>query len=459
MKKAWLLPLLALSLLFLTGNGEAQIRNCGDIQITFLNPDLQPGDDQKVHASGDLFAQFQASGENADQIETFGFSFGVGPVNMEEDVCDLPSQAWFTGQPLINYRADVDESDGFFINLQTPLVPDGEYTAAVHAYDANDVELARFWAPAVVNNCDTPLDPTGAVERCPDDEPQQLRNDFTKPWPILLPGDGQVSSEGALTVEFAEPITGFKITLNGQDITSEMVEWDGRQWDNDYFPGYGPNGLAAGNPVTQECTQAYHSCTLLGIAYKWDGRTLVDADVYRVEATDLNGNHMTKDIHVGSGVTGGAISADYAILDWQVENTILEARPGDSTIFKFTLSNKGNVDGHPIVTAVGPDGFGFEWFPAHKPVPAGESTEQELNVALPGLLVEGRHQINATVDYTQSGTPNQLEMFLYVDIINGTSQEEIDAQNEAPVEETPGAPLLFSFVLLAAIVVSRRKNP
>jgi hypothetical protein len=117
------------------------------------------------------------------------------------------------------------------------------------------------------------------------------------------------------------------------------------------------------------------------------------------------------------------------------------------------------VDGHPIVTAVGPDGFGFEWFPAHKPVPAGESTKQELNVALPGLLVEGRHQINATVDYTQSGTPNQLEMFLYVDIINGTSQEEIDAQNEAPVEETPGAPLLFSFVLLAAIVVSRRKNP
>ncbi|MGB1697145.1 MAG: hypothetical protein ACPHK8_01950 [Thermoplasmatota archaeon] len=454
--KMWLVPLALLSLLFITGGGEAQIRNCGDIDILFLNPDLQPGSDNKIHASGDFFAQFQAIGDQADQIETFGFSFGPQVVDVGEDICELPSEAWFTGQALINYRADLDESDGFFINLQTPLVPDGAYAAAVHAYDANDKELARFWAPAVVENCDTGVDPAGLVERCTDDDAQQQRNDATAPWPILLPGDGAAPADGGLTIEFAEPLSDLRVTLNGEDITDQLEQWGGRLWDNDLVPGYGPNGLAAGNPVTQECTQAFHTCSELGVAYRWSGRDLVDADVYRVEATDLNGNSVTKDIHVGSGVTGGAISADFAILDWQVDSVEQDAKPGDKPIYKFTLSNRGTQEGHPIVTAEGPPGFEFEWFPAHKPVPAGESTEQELTVTLPSLLAEGRYQINATVDYTQAGAPNQLEMLLFVNIINGTSQEDLDAQNEPEEVESPGAPTFLALVVMAAVVASRK---
>lgn len=455
MNKLWLVPLLALSLLAISGSGEAQIRNCGEIQIIFLNPDLQPANDGKIHASGDFFAQFQAIGAAASEIETFGFSFGHGASNLGDDVCDLPSQAWFTGQPLVNYRADVNEEDGFFINLQTPLVPDGEYSAAVHAYDASDNELARFWAPAVVDNCDTATAP--GVERCTDDEAQQLRMDTTAPWPIMLPGDGITPSDASLSIEFAEPVENLAVSLNGEDITAELESWEGRLWDNDYFPGYGPAGL--GGLVAPECSQEPpQDCTTLGEAYKWNGRSLTDDDVWRVEATDLNGNAVSKDIHVGSGVTGGAISDDIPILTWQVAETNLETTPGSFALFQFTMSNQGGETGHPFVEAEGPPGFEFEWNPAHKPVPAGESSEQELTVTVPGVIAEGTYEVNATLEYNQQGAINELPYKLFVTIANGSSEEEIAALNEPEAEESPGAPLVFAVIALAAIAARLRKS-
>ncbi|HLF16349.1 MAG TPA: hypothetical protein VI796_02820, partial [Candidatus Thermoplasmatota archaeon] len=275
----------ALALTALPPPVAAQIHTCGEIQIIFKNPDLQPSEDGFIHASGQFFAQFQAIGADADKITTFGFSFGVDTIDFEESmVCENPPQTWFTGQQITNYRADTDPSDGFFINLQTPLVPDGTYTAAVHAYDADNNELARFWARAVVDNCDPqPLPP---MERCDGDAEQNQAHDTTAPWPILLPGDGQKRDDvTGFSLEFAEELGNLTVTLNGVDITAELEPWEGRLWDDDLLPGYGPYGLNA--LLVPECSQQPpQSCAPLGVAYQWNMRALTDTDFLRVEATD-----------------------------------------------------------------------------------------------------------------------------------------------------------------------------
>src|SRR5699024_8610886 len=99
---------------------------------------------------------------------------------------------------LPNYRADRDPSDGFFIPVKTMLVPDGIYAAAVHAYDEGNNELARFWARAIVDNCDNQT--ASPQEKCDGDAAQLVAHDRTAPWPIVLPGDG-------------EPLDGHKFTI------------------------------------------------------------------------------------------------------------------------------------------------------------------------------------------------------------------------------------------------------
>ncbi|MHB1260822.1 MAG: hypothetical protein ACYC2H_03815, partial [Thermoplasmatota archaeon] len=175
MRRPLLMILLAALLLAVPQPAAAQEYNsCGPFQIVFRNPDLQPGTDGFITAEGQFFAQFQVIGEGADQVTVMGFSFGAYTTDFDESqVCSNPPQAWFTGQQILNYRADTDAADGFFINLQTPLVPDGEYTAAVHAYDAGNNELGRFWAKAIVNNCDA----DGPGTRCDGDTAQNTNND------------------------------------------------------------------------------------------------------------------------------------------------------------------------------------------------------------------------------------------------------------------------------------------
>src|SRR5688500_8180847 len=74
---------------------SAQTHTCGDIQLVFVNPDLQPGEDGIIRASGQFFAQFQAIGADADKITTFGFSFGPDSVEFDEAACSQP--LWATG--------------------------------------------------------------------------------------------------------------------------------------------------------------------------------------------------------------------------------------------------------------------------------------------------------------------------------------------------------------------------
>jgi hypothetical protein len=429
---------------------------CGDITLILLNPDLQPGSDGFIRASGNFFVQFQAIGEGADRIANFGFSFGAYTAQVPEDVCSLPPQAWWTGQQILNYRADTNADDGFFINLQTPLVPDGQYTAALHAYDASDNELARFWASAIVENCDDAVDPAGLIERCDGDVEQIVRNDFIMPWPIVLPGDGLTTADvDGFTLEFAEELSALTVLLNGEDITAELTGWEGRLWDDDLIPGYGPYGLA--NILVPECSQQPpQECSHLGVAYQWTERQLTEDDVLRVEATDLAENVGTKDLHIGSGVTSGAISADIPVLEWSVDRQRATVGPGEPALFRFTITNRGGSTGHPFAEQEVPADWQYEWQPAHVPVDSGTSEAQEFIVTPPADATTGVHEVKAFMNYVQQGVDKQLRQDLVVEVVGGTNATQTDPLTDE-AEDSAVVPLPLVMLAAALVVVWVRR--
>jgi hypothetical protein len=447
----------ALMVLALPQPAAAQEYNsCGPFEIVFRNPDLQPGTDGFITAEGQFFAQFQVIGSGADQVVTMGFSFGAYTRDFSEaEVCGNPPQLWFTGQQILNYRADTDPSDGFFINLQTPLVPDGEYTAAVHAYDAADNELGRFWAKAIVNNCDG----TQPGTRCEGDADQNTRNDLTAPWPMILPGDGQKLPEGTIgfSLEFAEELSNLTVYLNGQDVTAELEQWPGRMWDDDLIPGYGPYGL--GNILVPECSQQPpQTCGPLGVAYRWNTRAMTLQDVIRVEAADLAGNRAVKDIHIGSSVAGGAITDAAPNLQITVDEVSKTTTPGQPVVFRFQITNSGGGTAHPFTSKEGPEGWTIEWTP-HKPVEPGGQDVQELTVTPPVGTPTGEYTVNATISYPEGGAQKDNDYGLKV-LVSGASPgpESTGTVTEAAGKKSPGlAPVALLAALALALVAARRR--
>ncbi|MEK6985890.1 MAG: NEW3 domain-containing protein [Candidatus Thermoplasmatota archaeon] len=427
----------------------AQTYSCGDIQLVFRNPDLQPGSDGLIHAQGQFFAQFQAIGERANEIEVFGFSFGPVPQQLGADACDAP--VLVTSAYILNYRADRDASDGFFIPLVTPLVPDGQYAAAVHAYDGNNNELARFWTLAEVDNCDG-----GATSRCGGDVEQISRQDKTAPWPIVLPGDGVAMEGHQFTVEFGEELTSYAVFLNGRDITAEMVEWDGRLWDADYVPDYGPAGI--GEVVTPPCElpAPVHQCIKYGPAYEWTGRALVGEDVVRVEAVDLAGNRAVKDIHIGSGIEGGAVTSAIPQLNYKVDTLSQQVGVGQSALYKFEIENIGGGTGHPYAEAIVPEGWTYEWQPVHVVVDPGETETQELVVTVPPNAANGIYQVNATLNYRQGGDTTFINQALQVLVGDGPAIGAAAGEEGGETSKASPAPLHLLIVALALMAARRR---
>jgi hypothetical protein len=428
---------------------SAQTHQCGDIQLIFKNPDLQPGEDGFIRASGQFFVQFQAIGAGADQIKVFGFSFGPDTVDFSESACTAP--AWVTGTYLPNYRADRDPQDGFFIPIKTMLVPDGTYAAAVHAYDANNNELARFWARAIVANCDNQT--VSAQEKCDDDPEQLQRHDRVGPWPIILPGDGQTLPGRKLTIEFGEELANLTVYLNGVDITAELRGWEGRVWDADYSPDYGPGG--ASGAVAPPCSQPHHTCETYGPAYEWTGRDLTAADFIRVEAYDVAGNRAVKDVHVGSSVAGGAVTAEIPILNVQAESTRATVAPGAEAAFLFRISNDGNGAGHPSSDATVPPGWTHRFDPVHVPVDPGQSKEQTLYVK--AGTTEGTFAVNATFSYQAGPEIKRLTVPLQVTV--GAAPGGGTTSTSAPTgEESAPLPLAPAIVALGALAWTRRRR-
>lgn len=441
---AVLLGLLAATLV--GPGGQAQFPSCGEMELVFRNPDLQPDDrDGKVHASGQFFIQFQAVGAQADDIAVFGFSFGPDTVAFEEAACDQP--VWFTGAYVLNYRADRDPSDGFFIPIKTDIVPDGDYAAAVHAYDANGDELARFWARAVVDNCE------GDAARCTDDLEQQAPHDTTAPWPIVLPGDGQPLEGHHLSVEFAEPVGNLTVHLNGDDITAEMEPWDGRIWDADSYPDYGPGGVGA--IVAPPCTQPFHTCIRYGPAYSWNGRPLTDADIVRVEATDANGNRAIKDLHIASEGSGGAVTSEAPNLEITVDAVRKATAAGSSTIFRFDIQNTGGGTAHPFTAMDAPEGWSAA-FLDHQPIPPGGRMTQELTVTPPSGTTAGTYDVNATISYVKAGREQSRAWTLEVDVQGGGTSRTDTATDDGRDEDSPALPLVLLLVASLAMAHWRR---
>lgn len=450
---------LALAVLgVLPAPASAQIHTCGPFQIVFRNPDLQPDADGFITAEGQFFAQFQVIGEGADKVTTMGFSFGAYTQDVDESqACPngVPSQLWFSGQQVPNYRADTDPSDGFFINLQTPLVPDGQYTAAVHAYDANDNELGRFWARAVVDNCDG--DPPAA--RCDGDAAQNQKHDRTGPWPMILPGDGSRLPDGTLgfSLEFAEELSNLTVALDGQDITKDLEPWDGRLWDDDLFPGYGPNGLGA--VLVPECSQQPpQTCSHLGVSYRWNNRTMTGDDVIHVEATDLSGNKAVKDIHVGSSVAGGAITDAAPNLQITVDALRKPTSAGQSVVFNFDITNSGGGTAHPFTRVTAPAGWDAV-FSAHRPIEPGQKDKQELTVTPPAGTPNGDYRVNASIDYSANGGDRTNPYELTV-TVGGGSAAATDGNATAGGRGAKGspapAPTLVAPLLVAVALLRRR---
>ena len=437
--------------------GQAQIQSCGEgLELFIRNPDIVPDQQGVFHVSGKLLLQFQVIGDRADEIEAFGLSFGMDMPTGDE-VCALPPQAWLTGAYAEGYAVDVDKSDGFFIaiNSNGQTSPQYDLGVAVHGYNAAGAEVARFWGIARLDHC-------GGQPSlgCPDNAEAP---DFTKPWPILLPGDGSKSYVDGFTVEFNEPLADLRAELNGIDITAELEDWTERPtWDQDSVPDAGPGGILIGTSCTQP---AFQTCgPLAGPAKMWTKRALGDSDIVRVLGTDAKGNVAIKEIHIGSSVAGGTIADGLPVLQMTFQETLALAKPGDLGIFTMRLQNTGGGTGHPFARAEVPPGWTYEWLPGHRPVAPGGTSEQELQITVPANASVGRYPIRALIDYRQGTEDKTLESALNIDVYgsglagadtpdgNGTA-----AQGDAKGAPAPGLLVIPLFVALA--LLSRRRRP
>jgi hypothetical protein len=327
----------------------------------------------------------------------------------------------------------------------------------VHAYDGGGNELARFWAKAIVDNCDTA--PSPPQEKCDTDAAQMAKHDKTAPWPMILPGDGTALSGHKLTLEFGEPLANHTVYLNGKDITAEFKDWGGRLWDGDYVPDYGPYGVGGPLPHCQAPAPA-QSCEKYGPAYEWLGRDLLDSDVIRVEATDLAGNKAVKDVHIGSSVAGGAVTDAEPKLEYSVDHLQATASAGKSAVYHFKISNNGGGTGHPFAEAKVPAGWTYEWQPVHVVVPPGETKDQELVVTVPQKAADGKYRVNATLTYEAAGASKVLAQPLDV-VVGQATDNGATATTGAGTTTAKKSPLLgpevaFVLVGLAALAGRRR---
>jgi hypothetical protein len=429
----------------LAPTGQAQIHSCGEGLTLFIrNPDIVPDPDGVFHVSGSLLVQFQVIGAEADKIEAFGLSFGFDAPTGDE-VCALPPQAWVTGAYLEGYAVDTDKSDGFFIaiNSNGQTSPQAELGVAVHGYDAEHNEIARFWGLVDLDHCGS--QPSLG---CPDSD----FPDFTMPWPILLPGDGAKTSVDGFTFEFNEKLSALRVELNGINITDELQDWPERPlWDTDNTPDGGPGGLFM--RAAAQCTlpEPIHTCgPMAGPAYKWTNRKLTDADIVRIIATDLKGNVATKEIHIGSSVAGGTISDGVPILQMTFDASNVAVPAGQNATFPMALINSGGGTAHPFAKADVPAGWTYKWVPEHKPVEPGGKASQELQISVPANATPGNYQVRAIIDYQQAQDDQTLESALSIDVLPGGSGSLAQAAAAAK-EAGKGAPGLGPLAVLAVL--------
>lgn len=424
---------------------------CG-VQLVLKNPDLQANLQGRIVASGWFFIQFQAIGAGAQNVKSFTFSFGQ-PLPDQLQSCSTP--AWVTGAYLQDYRGDFTPEDGFFVPINTTLVPDGTYGAAVHAYDGSETEIGRFFVTAqVANGC--------ALARCQDRTAEQIRTmDKIIPWPRVLPGDGiQTNDVGGLTMEFAEPVKDVQAFVNGNATTLEP--WAGVEMDDDFQPR---NDQTACSPqpapacVKRVWGPAYHAAL-----------TIQQNDVIRVLATDLNENRVEKILHLLDPTQGGIISGDTVEIDISVDETTKHVGAGQTGAYVFAFTSLSSSDAHVnLPIQYDESKLTARFSPDHVVVKPGERATATLEVSGKPGVESGTFLLSAKPTWRSGGEDVSKEFPLSFIIGSGeggsglgknaaTNETAVAAADADAGTPAPGIFLAMGAAVGAAAVVRRRSR-
>ncbi len=447
---------------------------CGteDLVLVFLNPDLDIREDGFVHASGTFFIQFQARGPVAEQIEKFTFSFGKSVPESTLRRCDAPEP--ITDVYIKNYRSDTNWRDGFFVPINTYNVGDGEYAAAVSAYDANGNELVRYFTKAKVEN--------GGRQTGQDPWPV---TDFTQPWPMIIPGDGDLpDGESGLYIEIAEKISEIKAYVNNVPI--QLTEVEGIPRDDDLIPDLCYPGVP--NVPTLSCEAQYNN-RVWGPRYHWDGR-IRDEDIVKVRVTDMWGNVAEKVVHIGDPTIGGRVNAGLPKFTIDTDKARKVASENGTAVFNVTykMQNSEFLHGDVYLRAAGdrplPQGFTAKLSPNHVMLGPNEELRGNITVNADNTVNPGDYPLTVVVEYLagESRSKQYLNItYVLMDRSKSTGEKEefasksgVESENfrgtkqgatdtkarEFPKEENTPGPGAFAAALVAtlvAIVVRRRR--
>lgn len=465
-------------LLALAGPASAQstdgFERCGaeDLALVFMNPDLGVQDDGFVHASGMFFIQFQARGEKAFDIETFKFSFGKPT---PASTCASPE--WVTGAYLKNYRADYDWRDGFFVPINTCNVPNGEYAAAISAYDKDLNELVRYYTKAIVTNGEG----NNAEERC-------KQADTTKPWPMILPGDGERTDGGqGLYVEVGEEITSIEAFVNGVKV--QLTQGEGPARDDDNVPDLGYTPTLRDTPLANSvlATRRYP-------AFTWDGH-LEMGSVVKVVVADKWGNVAEKVVHLGDPTIGGRVTLAHPEFELKVDPTDQTANAAGYADYNVTYVTKTEEGLHADLYVRGedggnlPEGITYRLTPNHVMMGGNEDLPGTIRLiatpqAKPGAYkvqfiasyLSGEQRLEKNVlltfrvdapprsDYTESEERATGDAILQPEVVR---DGKLDNENVTPAEDDgdggkkkgiPAAPLGLVLAGLAGVATLRRRR-
>jgi hypothetical protein len=459
----------------------AGFKRCGDpnLVLVFLNPDLRPAEDGYIHASGTFFIQFQARGESALKIEKFTFSFGE-LLPDGTDLCDTPE--WVTGAVYIkDYRCDPDPADGFFVPIDTYNVPDGAYGAAVSAYDGNGQELVRYYAKAKVDNGRNEVTWAQETATVLAGGQRPFYPDRIMAWPMILPGDGQltgIEQEAAqagggaagLYIEVAEDVSGIEAFINGARLELKDVTPPDR--DDDLVPC-----TAAGEG--QVTNHAW------GRAWTWDG-LVTEQDVVKVRITDLSGNVAEKVVHVGDPTIGGRVVGTETDVNVEFDEPQKESDDNATAVYNVTYTTAKNAGAHAdlfVRTKDGkalPEGLVARLRPNHIQMGADETlkgtmtltgTNASLGTYDLSLVVDflsGEVRIQKTKDFkfilnARGGTVNDT-----LASKSGTVQEQTRGQDlnqtAAPpppppeTKKSPGVEGVVALLAVSAVAVAARRR-
>lgn len=458
MRTAAILLLLLLPLTGLAGPIAAEPASepfsgsCG-VKLVLKNTDLQERPTSgKLEVSGLFFIQFQAVGSGAENVKSLSFSFGK-PVPDQAINCTTPE--WITGAYIKDYRSDRTPEDGFFVPINTTLVPDGEYAGAVHAYDASKKEIGRFYVKAdVKNGCGMP--------RCQDKTQADLvKMDKILPWPRVLPGDGVQSNSDVpgLTVEFAEPVSEAQAFINGNE--TPLEKWTGVPLDDDVIPGNDQDACTAPAPV---CVKRYW-----GPAYKWVG-TIEQNDVIRIVAKDTAGNRLERILHLLDPTQGAIVTGEKINVDLSADESSKTAGPGQRIEYRLSLLSLGGQEAHVnlAISDYAKDRFTASLRPDHVVLKSGERGSASLYTDIGSTTTSGTFQFSVTATWRSDGQDVSKSLPLTLVVGEGTNLPSATVAGNGTGNETGGAksegggvpsallPGTVAAVLAAAVVVRRR---